>query len=592
MATTMDREPGTRPGRAPLPPPPAAAKAPAWIDAAVAAVASHKDTWRRTTPGEAAALLERTLVATHAVAERWVRADAAHRGLSPGGPGFAMEYLLGPHFVLRTLRLLRASLLTLARLGRLRPPGPVRTRPDGRLRVGLFPTDRYDRLLFRGFSAEAWMQPGITAANLGEHVAAAYQARRDDPGRVCAVLGAGNLSSLAPNDALYALVVERQVVVLKLSPVLAYQEPILRRALAPLLEAGVLRLVQGGAEVATALSHHPAVDSVLLTGSGQTYGALIYGEGAEGARSEATGQPLLTKPVLAELGNVTPVLIVPGAWTRAELRHKAEELASSLAFNAGATCVTPRVVVTPRGWPQRGALLDALRAALCAIPTRPAYYPGSVERTARFLAAHPDADRLGEAAEGRAPWLLKTGLDPEREDEPAFREDPFCGVLTETALESDGSLEDYLERAVAFCNERLMGNLNAVLFAHPRSVRAPGAAAALERALAGLRYGNVVLNSGPGLPYLLAVPPWGAYGPEQQQHPVRSGTGYVHNTWMLDGVEKTVCRAPFRVRPRPPWFFSHRHQLEALQRLTTFEVRRDLRTLAPLLWSAAARSAL
>ncbi len=48
------------------------------------------------------------------------------------------------------------------------------------------------------------------------------------------------------------------------------------------------------------------------------------------------GLPPLNKPVDAELGCVTPYIVVPGAWTDADLEYHAGTVADGLTHNAGA----------------------------------------------------------------------------------------------------------------------------------------------------------------------------------------------------------------------------------------------------------------
>ena len=62
-------------------------------------------------------------------------------------------------------------------------------------------------------------------------------------------------------------------------------------------------------------------------------------------------------------------------------------------------CLTPRVIITWKGWTQRDAFLAALRGALAGIPTRNAYYPGADDRRRSFIEAHPDAVEIGDAAD-------------------------------------------------------------------------------------------------------------------------------------------------------------------------------------------------
>ena len=89
-----------------------------------------------------------------------------------------------------------------------------------------------------------------------------------------------------------------------------------------------------------------------ITGSDKTYDAVVFGPGAAGAARKAEDRPVLDKPVTAELGNVSPVIIVPGKWTVGELLYQAEHVATMLVNNAGFNCLAARVIVTSSEWPR------------------------------------------------------------------------------------------------------------------------------------------------------------------------------------------------------------------------------------------------
>lgn len=76
---------------------------------------------------------------------------------------------------------------------------------------------------------------------------------------------------------------------------------------------------------------------------------------------QQVGAPPLRKRVDAELGCVTPYIIVPGAWTPADLDYYADEIVAGLVHNAGHNCLKPELLVTAAGWPLRGALVEAVR---------------------------------------------------------------------------------------------------------------------------------------------------------------------------------------------------------------------------------------
>ena len=54
-------------------------------------------------------------------------------------------------------------------------------------------------------------------------------------------------------------------------------------------------------------------------------------------------------------------------------------------------------------------------------------------------------------------------------------------------------------------------------------------------------------------------------------HDVQSGRGFVHNTLMLEGVEKSVLRGPSWSRVKLPYFASHRSAHVLGRRLTALE---------------------
>lgn len=553
------------------------------LDRAMEDVAARAGWWAGTGPAARATLLDRVLADTVAAADDWLDDACGAKGLRLGSPAAGEELLTGVVTFVRLARLLRDSLLDIERTGRPRYPGPVRSAPGDRLAFGVFPADAYDRLLYQGYRAEVWMTPGRSREEVEAGQAAAYRDPAAAQG-VAVVLGAGNVASLGPRDALGKLFVGGKVVVLKANPVNAYLVPHWRRAMAALEEAGVLRVVAGDAAAGAHLTGHLRADEVHVTGSDKTYDAIVFGPGEEGARRKAAGRPLTTVPVTAELGNVSPLVVVPGHWTSTELRYQAAHVASTLVNNAGFNCLTTRVVVTHAGWPQREAFLGALRQVLRQLPTRRAYYPGAAERRAAVLAAHPDALCLGRPAEGELPWTLVEGIPPGRVDDICFNVEAFCGLTAETALEAP-SPAAFLDAAVDFCNDVLWGTLSATVLVDPRTARRPEGAAAVERAVAGLRYGAVGVNAWHALAFALGSPTWGAH-PGHEPTDIQSGVGVVGNAYMFDRPEKSVVTGPFRAHPAPAWFATRRGTLPLARRLLAFEAAPSPRRLPGLLAAA------
>jgi acyl-CoA reductase-like NAD-dependent aldehyde dehydrogenase len=521
------------------------------MDQAIHALQEHKDTWVATTLQQRVSLLTKLIQNIASLAPRWVEICSQAKHLSPQLTG--EEWSMGPWPILRNLRLLRQSLLDIEAFGRPRIPGPVTTRDNGQVVAQVFPTNNYDRIFFTSMTAEIWMEPGVSAETLPQTQALIYQkGQAQQLGMVALVLGAGNVSSIAPTDVLYKLFVENQVVLLKMNPVNAYLGPLIEEGFQPLVEQGFLRVTYGGAKEGSYLCDHPGIEEIHVTGSDKTFDAIVFGPGSEGTRRKAEKQPLCSKRVTGELGNVSPVIVVPGPWSEADLRYQAEHIFSMLTTNAGFNCNATRVIITHKGWDQREALLNKLRELMAAQPARQAYYPGAQQRMQSFVEAHPQAERFGATDNGNLPWTLITDVDPKAEDDICFTTEAFCSLFAETALEANGVV-DYIQKAVNFANEDLWGTLNVTLLVHPKSRKDPAASTAVEQAIANLHYGTVSLNYWAGTSFTLGCTTWGAY-PGHAIDNIQSGVGVVHNTYMFSHPQKSVVRAPFKSTPTPPWF--------------------------------------
>ncbi len=528
---------------------------------AVSEVAAHKDEWVRVGIPDRIRLLRRCMAGVAAVAPQWAARAAQVRHIDPRSPAAGEEWVSG---VMATMRGLRLLIEALEAGGHPRPPA-LSTRPDGQRVAHVFPRTLIDRLTYSGMTAEVWIEPG-QAASQGR-IYREKQAGVFPRGRVALVLGAGNISSIGPLDVLTKLVEEDQVAILKLNPVNEYLAPFFERAFAPLIEPGYLRVITGGKAVGEYLCQHPQIDTIHLTGSDRTYDAIVWGDtpGEQAERKQAA-RPRVDKEVTAELGCVTPVLVVPGRWSAAELEFQARHVASMVTHNGSFNCTAAKVLLIARGWPQRGAFLAALADAMTKMPPRYAYYPGAEARYAEFVRHYPQAQALGADGRGVVPWTFIPDVTPAGEDY-ALRNEAFCGVLAEVSLDASDPV-DYLRKAVRFANDRVWGSLSCVVLVHPRTARRHHAA--VEQALADLRYGNIGVNVWTGANFTLGVTAWGPY-PGNRSEEIGSGRGWVHNTYLFDYPQKSIVRGPFRPRPKPIWFGDHRTLLEVGRRLVPFE---------------------
>jgi hypothetical protein len=147
--------------------------------------------------------------------------------------------MMQPVFFAHVLNQIEELYVALVKTGE--PPKPHSVRQIGQRKlVQSLPRHTIDRLMYPNFKGEVWLEAGKDVAQ---------RAPPKQP-RLAGVLAAGN--GEVPMDALSWLFMENCVVVWKLNPVnaegiLGHVDKILR----PLIKAGFLEIVSGGAAEAT-----------------------------------------------------------------------------------------------------------------------------------------------------------------------------------------------------------------------------------------------------------------------------------------------------------------------------------------------------
>ncbi|MFX0578230.1 aldehyde dehydrogenase family protein [Nocardia nepalensis] len=554
------------------------------IDSAIAALREGEKAWGKTGLAARRALLEQLHANVAAYATEWVETAAVIKGLPANSPLLGEEWSSGPYSLLTSIAALIQTVQALE-AGRSPVDGyPIRTAPGGRVAVDVFPHDAFEWLLLNGFHAEVWSRPGVDADTLRARAGLGLRTPQRTNG-VGVVLGAGNIFSIAPLDVIYQLFADNRVVVLKLNPITDPLLPVLEKVFAPAIEQGFVRIVTGGADIGSALVGHPGVAAVHMTGSAATHDAIVWGTGAEAVDRKAEGRPLLDKPITSELGGVSPTIVVPGRWSKADLRFQAEHLATQRLHNNGYNCIAAQVAVISSDWPQKQQFLAELRAAIARTPARSDYYPGSADRVAAARSTYPRAQAIG-------PRTLIEGLIPTK-GERALHTEYFAPVLG--VIELPGDTGEFLAEAVRVCNSEFEGTLGINVIAHPRSVKALGSE--FETAIERLRYGTIAINAWTGLGYLTARATWGGF-PGHTLDDIQSGIGVVHNALLIEEPERSVIRGPFRPAPRsvlhgeftlspkPPWFVTNRTQATTLRRLTDFAKKPRISALPGIFASA------
>jgi len=511
------------------------------MDQALAVLTAHKDAWALMDIPSRIALLDQIKQDLPKVEKRWIEAGLAAKGgdtetLAEGEEWYSIT------IIYRNIRFLRKALQDIIRYGKPKIPGKVTTRSNGQVVAQVAPYDWKEALALSGMRAEVWIDPSVSLQD-GDIPQASFYQSQNKKGQVCMVLGAGNASGVIPGDFMHKLFVEGQVVALKMNPVNEYLGPILKEGFNALIKAGFLQILYGGAWEGTYLSNHPAVDTGHMTGSDRTFEAIVFGSGSEGEQRKQAHQPIFTKPFSAELGNIAPVIVVPGPWSEKDIKNQSARLGSWLVPNSAHNCLTPRMIIQMKNWECREKLNKGIANFLAGMKTRKAYYPGSFELHQQFIEAHPQALQLGKPQEGHLPWTFIQDVDATKEDDICFKREPFMSLYSETALEAKDVVE-FIGKAVEFANEKLWGTLVASIVVHPKSMKDPAVAAAVNQAIADLRYGSIVVNQWGVLAHYMTITPWGGY-PGSDIYDVQSGMGFVDNPLMFDRVQKSVIYADF-----------------------------------------------
>ncbi|MEU7905008.1 aldehyde dehydrogenase family protein [Actinoplanes sp. NPDC049118] len=545
------------------------------LDQMIAELSDGERGWARETLASRRALLMEVHANVAAHAEEWVRVAGEIKQLPAGSPLLGEEWTSGPWAVLGYTPALAETLTRLEQGRDLLDGFRFGAAPGDRVAVDVLPHHVYDRLLLSGFKAEVWMEPGVTEGETRERAGLALRTPEITAG-VAVVMGAGNVTSIAPLDVLYQLYAYNRVVLLKLNPVTDPLLPVFEAVFAPFIDRGYLRIVTGDASVGDHLVTHLDVDAVHITGSEATHDAIVWGAGGAGAGAKAAGTPRLKKPITSELGGVSPTIVLPGRWSKADIRFQAEHIATQRLHNSGFNCIAAQIVIVSAAWPQKREFLAALRAAVAAAPGRPAWYPGCELRVDGARAAHPRFEAVGGTPERTLLW----DLDLADGAETAFATEYFGPVLG--VAELPGTELEFLDAAVDAANERLHGTLGANIVIDPRTRRRLGGR--LREAIARLRYGTVGVNAWTGVGYLTARATWGAF-PGHPLDDIGSGRGVVHNSLLLHRPERTVVYGPFRplprsvmtgqlsITPKPPWFITNRTAAVTGRRLTAFAAR-------------------
>ena len=547
------------------------------LDKAINILNTNKDNWVNLPISEKIPLFKSLSSKTSSVARDWVDAAVKAKSINVNSPLSGEEWTSGPWALIYGAESMVGTLTALDN-GKNPPIGKIRSRPDGQLVANIFPYNIYHHLLLSGIRAEVWMQKNVNKDNFDDHIAQVYKSNSQN-GSVSLVLGAGNVSSIPPLDVLDRLFAHLSVSILKMHPVNDYLKDIFEKIFEDFISAGFVQIVSGGADVGKYLCNHEEIDHIHITGGAKTYNSIVFGSGEEGEKRKNQGEIQINKTITAELGCVTPIIVVPGPWSKADIKYQAENIATQKLHNASFNCIAGQVLVLPESWNLSNDLLEEVKSTISSTKLREPYYPGANDRHDAVKQTYGNCEQIDK--NGSFSRLLVTDLDYKSSNEYLFNNEVFVGALAQTFLPGE-SPKDYLLNTIKFCNEKLWGTLGANIIIHPKTIKQLGPD--LENIISELKYGSIGINTWCAMAFLTAECTWGAF-PGHTANDIQCGNGVVHNTRLFDKPEKTVVYAPFspfprnllkgeiHMFPKPPWFVTNKQAHNVSRRFTYFQAK-------------------
>ena len=340
---------------------------------------------------------------------------------------------------------------------------------------------------------------------------------------IIAVSGAGNYSSSI--EMAMALFLENKAVIHKPHQLNEATDAIWEKIFAPLVEAKAAAFCD--ATQGREMSKLEGLHSIYFTGSTRVAHAI---------------QNAASAPLVSECGGNNPCIIVPGKWSKKDIKRQAIQLASVGKLNGGAVCGRPQTIITSKNWEQREQFLAELRKAIeeetfaCS-----SHYPGVDKTKKAFLENQPTAEILKpeNGKHNQSDFILIPNISKE---DYAVTNEAFCQIYSEIPLDVSTNTDEFLTQVTDFCNNQLLGSLGCMILVDNETFQANKARVHL--AIRELNYGGIAVNDVPPNIWLNAYLTWGGCG-ETTENFV-SGVGNFGNALNFDNIKKSVIINDFK----------------------------------------------
>ena len=396
--------------------------------------------------------------------------------------------------------------------GQMPQPKSITELPNGDYDLEVFPYTRMEKIQNSGCKGFIRVKGKPTQINL-----------LNKEGGITAILGAGNFT--AAFEMIRALFMENCVIVFKPPRINVKVDAVWEKIFAPLIEYKAVSYCDP--DYGRELVKDKRLKNIYFTGGAPAAKAIMKSTEVE---------------LISELGGNNPALIVPGdrPWTKKEIEHQAQFIASGGKMNGGAVCGRVQTIVTSKNWPQRQEFLEALeRAIRDETPAFKNWYPGVDKNIEGFKKAYPDA-KLLHPENGRlenSEFILIEGAEP---NSYATTHEAFCQILSEVPLDTAPEAGAFLEKATEFCNNDLYGTLGCSIIIDDDTLEKKRRV--VEQAVTDLSYGGIAINE---MPFSVGATFWLTWSGNEEGKELASGRGNFGNPMGYENIEKSILYCPF-----------------------------------------------
>jgi hypothetical protein len=441
----------------------------------------------------------------------------------------------------------------------------------------VFPTKNIEKLLFPFLEGEIRFGKNLNFDQINEYRGFANRFENNKP-KITLVLGAGNVSSIPVLDALFHMIAHKSVIYIKLNPVNDYLLPIFLQIFEPFISRGFMVVTEGDMEASKYLTEHDGFHQIHLTGSNYTYENIVYGRTlTDKERSLKTLPKINKKPITTELGNVTPIIIHPGNWTRSEIRHQAKKIVTAKLNNSGFNCIAAQVIVLPKNWKHSEKLKNEIKLYLKKVGDTTSYYPGASENLEDLIKSE-NYEQINNLSCSTPFLVSELDLEKEYGNKEVWSTALFFHELPYT------SYENFCSKAIDYVNNDLWGNLGVSVLI--KNYKKKTNQEIMNTYVEELNYGTVAINEWSALGFVIPTLPWGGF-PGNKDNDIQSGQGYVHNAMLFESPQKGIIYSKFKLAPfiDPPWFVTNKRAHRIFKNLTYYQATKSKINLIKLIFS-------